>query len=61
MRAAAVERWAWIMIFGGLLMLCLGLFVPAPDEGIGLGLKVGGGLIAVAGAGLIVARSRMPA
>ena len=59
MLPATAERWAWILLYAGLLLLCLGLFVRAADAGLGLGLVIAGAVGAFAGIGLIVARSRM--
>lgn len=61
MRDAArlVERWVWILLYGGLLVLCLGLATVAHDAVLGHALLVAGALAAVAGVALIVVRSRM--
>ena len=59
MRPATVERWAWILLYAGLLALCLGLFVRRTDAALGVGFMIGGTVAALAGAGLIVVRSRM--
>ena len=59
MLPATAERWAWILLYAGLLLLCLGLFVRAADAGLGLGLLIAGAVGAFVGIGLIVARSRM--
>jgi hypothetical protein len=57
--AAAVERWVWILIYGGLLTLCLGLFAGRSEAGLGTLLVVGGIVAALSGVVLIVVRSRM--
>ncbi|MFN4003614.1 MAG: hypothetical protein ACK4MJ_07115 [Hylemonella sp.] len=55
-----VERWAWILIYGGLLALVLGLFVQRQDDGaLADAMQLGGGAVAAAGAVLIWVRSRM--
>jgi hypothetical protein len=54
-----LDSWAWIMIYGGLLALCLGWFMLARDAALGSTLMTAGGLVAAIGAGLIVVRSRM--
>lgn len=60
MNSAAVQAWAWILLYTGMLTLVLGLFSRAADPALGLGLMVSGGLGVLAGIGLIVWRSRMP-
>ncbi len=59
MRASAVEKLVWILIYGGLLLLSLGLFVRARAAALGLGMILAGGLLACSGAVLIIVRSRM--
>ena len=59
MKSASAERWAWILLYGGLLVLCLGVFVRRADAGLGLGMIGGGIVAAAAGIGLIAVRSRM--
>ena len=56
---ARLEGVIWILIYGGLLALVLGLFVGPADGDTGGCLVVVGGLTAVAGAGLIYVRSRI--
>ena len=55
-----IENWAWIFIYGGLLMLSLGWFIHLRQELLGWVLQGCGGLTTAAGAGLIVLRSRTP-
>ena len=59
MAPTTVERWVWILVYGGLLTLCLGLFVERRDLALGWTLLTGGGAMAVTGIALIVIRSRM--
>jgi hypothetical protein len=54
-----VETLAWVLIYGGLLALSLGLFVREGGDAIGWLLVAGGALVALAGIALIVVRSRM--
>jgi len=49
----------WVLIYGGLLTLVLGLAVQRVDEPLGWSLVVGGGLAAAAGFALIYVRSRL--
>ena len=54
MKAATVEVWAWVLIYGGLLLVCLALFVGRNDLELGWAVgSTGGGLL------LIYLRSRM--
>lgn len=59
MKTSTVEALAWVLIYGGLLLLSLGLFVVRSDTMLGWLLGLAGGAIAVAGAVLIFLRSRM--
>lgn len=54
-----VENTIWILLYGGLLTLVLGLFTQRADDDLGLALVVGGGIAAALGAVLIYLRSRM--
>lgn len=62
MNNSTLETLAWVLIYGGLLAACLGLFVwlqaqPAAPA-LGLGLIAGGLVFAVLGAALILVRAR---
>ena len=59
MRHKTIEAWVWVLIYGGLLLLCLGLFVHRSEPSLGWALGMGGGAAAAAGAMLIWVRSRM--
>nr|WP_316638447.1 hypothetical protein [uncultured Roseateles sp.] len=50
----------WVLIYGGLLAVCLSLFLPREAELLSLGFLSGGGLAVAVGAVLLVIRSRMP-
>ncbi len=56
---ARLEAVTWILIYGGLLTLVLGLWVAKIDDDTGSLLIVSGGLAAVVGVVLIYVRSRM--
>lgn len=58
MSNSRLEALVWILIYGGLLLLCLGWFVQPRDATLGGGLMVGGGAVAAVGVLLIVVRSR---
>ena len=59
MKTSTVEALVWVLVYGGLLLLCLGLFVQRTDATLGRLLVLAGGAITVAGAVLIYIRSRM--
>lgn len=54
-----VERLVWILVYGGLLALVLGMFVQRYDQLLADILQIGGTLVACTGALLIWVRSRM--
>ena len=55
----SVETLIWVLIYGGLIGACLGLFVEREDFALGWSFVVVGALIAAAGAVLVWVRSRM--
>lgn len=59
MKPASVERWVWVLVYGGLLLLCLAIFVGRADAALAWTLGVAGGVAAAAGTALIVVRARM--
>ena len=64
MKTSTVETWAWLLLYGGMLLLVLGLFVldvvVSPlDAALGANLLCGGAALALAGVLLIVLRSGM--
>ena len=56
---ARLDTLIWVLIFGGLLTLVLGLAVARADTTLGWILGLTGGVLAVVGGGLIVVRSRL--
>jgi hypothetical protein len=60
MTTATVDKLIWVLIYGGLLVVSLGVFVKRSDEVLGWVLIVLGAIVAVAGAALVWVRSRMP-
>jgi hypothetical protein len=54
-----LHQFIWVLIFGGLLTLVLGLFLRGFDEAYGWTLISGGGIAAGVGFVLIYVRSRM--
>jgi len=60
MNAKKLEAWIWVLLYGGLLAACLGVFVLKHGGQLGWPLVVVG-LVAVAlGLVFIAVRSRMP-
>jgi hypothetical protein len=58
-RAQRLEKWCWILIFLGMILLPLGLAVQRSDATLGWGIAAPGILMIVAGIAMIWARSRM--
>ena len=54
----ALDKLIWVLIYGGLIAACLGLFVRSQDEGLGWTLLSVGLLAAAVGAMLVWLRSR---
>lgn len=57
MRNATLETLVWVLIYGGLLVVCLGIFVRRSETTFGWTLIAGGAVAAVLGALLIYLRS----
>jgi hypothetical protein len=53
-----LERLTWVLIYSGLLLACLGVFVRSGSDGLGWTLIVAGLVEAAVGALLIVVRAR---
>jgi vacuolar-type H+-ATPase subunit I/STV1 len=56
---ARLQQLIWILIYGGLLTLVLGLSVQRLDNALGWSMVVGGGVMAAIGFVLIYVRSRL--
>jgi hypothetical protein len=56
---ARLQGLIWILIYGGLLALVLGLSVERIDAGSGESLVLAGGLVAAVGVALIYVRSKI--
>jgi hypothetical protein len=54
-----LETLTWVLIYGGLLLLCLGIFVRREMPATGWTLVAVGSAIALAGAVLVWVRSRI--
>ena len=59
MNAKVLEKWIWILIYGGLLCLVAGLAVSKSQEDLAQVMVWAGGIVAGVGALLIVVRARM--
>lgn len=57
MSNAGLEKLVWVLIYGGLLVVCLGIFARRDDPVFGWSLIAGGAAVAVLGAVLIYVRS----
>ena len=57
---ATLEKWIWILIFGGLFGVIIGIAVGRADESLGWALAVPGAVLAAVGVVLIYVRSRLP-
>jgi VIT1/CCC1 family predicted Fe2+/Mn2+ transporter len=56
---ATLEKWIWILIYGGLFLLILGIATGRADEVLGWFMAVPGVTLAVVGVVLIYVRSRL--
>ena len=56
---ARLQALIWVLIYGGLLTLVLGLSMERLDDAIGWSMVVAGGVIAAIGFVLIYVRSRI--
>lgn len=56
---ARLQQLIWVLIYGGLLTLVLGVSVQRTDDAIGWSMVVGGGVLAAVGFFLIYVRSRL--
>ncbi len=59
MKVDTVDTLIWVLVYGGLILVGLGLSVQRTDQGLGYGVMAVGGFAAVAGFALIYVRSRM--
>jgi membrane protein implicated in regulation of membrane protease activity len=56
---ATLEKWIWILIYGGLFMLVLGVATGRTDATLGWAMAVPGVVVALVGVVLIYVRSRL--
>ncbi|RUR66451.1 hypothetical protein EJP67_05180 [Variovorax guangxiensis] len=57
---ARLEKWIWILIYGGLFVVILGIATGRADAALGWSISVPGGIVALVGFVLIYVRSRLP-
>ncbi len=57
--AKRLQKWIWILIYGGMFSLALGLAMRRSDATLGSGIAALGAVLILAGALSIWARSRM--
>lgn len=55
---AALEKWIWILIYGGLFMIIIGIATGREVAALGWSLAVPGGVLTAVGVVLIYVRSR---
>ena len=58
MSNATLQKLIWVLIYGGLLGLVLGLSIQKADDALGWSIVVGGAGVAAVGALLLFVRSR---
>ena len=56
-----MQQLAWVLIYGGLLTLVLGVSVRRTDDALGWTLLAVGAVVALAGFALVLMRARMKA
>ena len=56
-----MQQLIWVLIYGGLLTLVLGVSVQRSDDSLGWSMVAGGAVLALIGFGLVFLRARMKA
>ena len=56
-----LQQLIWVLIYGGLLTLVLGVSVQRTDDGLGWAMVAGGAVLVLIGVGLVFVRARMKA
>ncbi len=59
MKTSTVDALIWVYVYGGLILVGLGLSVQRTNDGLGYGVIAVGGVLAIVGFALIYVRSRM--
>ncbi len=57
---ATLEKWIWILIFGGLFGVIIGIAVGRAAEPLGWAMALPGAALVAVGVVLIYVRSRLP-
>ena len=57
MSNTALQKLIWVLIYGGLLGVVLGLSIQKTDDPLGWSIVVGGGVVAAVGAVLVLVRA----
>ena len=57
MSNAALQKLIWVLIYGGLLSVVLGLSIQKTDDPLGWSIVVGGGVVAAVGVVLVFVRA----
>lgn len=57
MSNAALQKLIWVLIYGGLLGVVLGLSIQKTDDPLGWSIVVGGAVVAAVGAVLLYVRA----
>ena len=57
MSNAALQKLIWVLIYGGLLGVVLGLSIQKADDPLGWSIVVGGGVLAAVGAVFLLVRA----
>ena len=58
-KMARLHKIIWTLIFGGLLVVILGIFVSKADDAVGWTMTAAGAVLTAAGAVLIYVRSKI--
>lgn len=56
---ATLEKWIWILIYGGLFAVILGIATGRTEEALGWAMAVPGAVLVAVGTVLIYVRSRL--
>lgn len=59
MKTSTMERWTWPLIYGGILLLLLGISTVSADASLGGSIAIVGALLVVMGAVAVYLRSRI--
>ena len=57
--ASRVENWVWVLVYGGLFVICIGAALARAGRSYAWGVMIAGGAVCLAGVVLVWVRSRM--